>query len=447
LEILLRTTTLSYSQPAIPKFEPFQPVNTITSPQIQPTYPIQSNPLLPRDPYQQQNLRILQQSPIMSVPGKPSYDNQVYKEIMSEIKEEEIQKAGPIKWTQAYQRNFQQFLKLNPDSFSITRAVYLTESAWYDKPFSYQEFEESIKQGADLVKQILKREYLSESNNIAVNYAIQKLYTQSNIYYDTLSRRSFTVEKLRYDFNDFMGDKDWSKMFVTKLLQTGTGQCNSLPKFYLCIAQELHAKTYLSLSPNHSFIQYFDDKGHRYNFETTNGNLVTPNWLMQSTYVNATALKNQTYLDTLSNRKLYAQFLGDMLLGYSTKVNYYDDLANTITAKILSIDSTNLIALMTLANVHGANFRKLWKAENYPQEKEFNKYPQLNAEYQIVKSYEQKIEQLGFQEMPADDYQKWLKSVELAKQREQMKQEQERMQKEIQRLKKLKYTFINKPKQ
>ena len=122
------------------------------------------------------------------------------------------------------------------------------------------------------------------------------MFSQNNIYYDTKTKKEFVAKKIAYDFDDFDGEKDWTKMFVTKLLQTNSGQCHSLPLLYLCIAEQLHAKAYLSLAPNHSFIQYFDSKGERKNFETTNGNLVNIIWLMQSNAISSIALKNKTYL-------------------------------------------------------------------------------------------------------------------------------------------------------
>ncbi len=157
------------------------------------------------------------------------------------------------------------------------------------------------------------------------------------------------LPKINYDFNDFFGEKNWSNMFVTKLLITGKGQCHSMPLLYLALAEKLSAKAYLSLSPQHSFIQCFNENGYRYNFETTNGNFVNQTWLMQSSYINATALKNKTYLDTLSNRELYAQLLSDLLQNYSSKVGY-DEFSEQLTNHILAINPKNLVAIMMQAN-------------------------------------------------------------------------------------------------
>jgi hypothetical protein len=337
---------------------------------------------------------------------------------------------------------------MNPDSFSITKAVYLSEKAYYNNPPapSYKRFEYAVREHADGVRQILKKEELAEDNNLAVMYAIQKLYTQKNRLYLPSAGDTFTINPLKYDFDDFMGDRDWRKMFVIKLLQSGTGQCHSMPLLYLCIAEQLHARVWLSLSPNHSFIQYFDEEGKRYNFETTNGNLVTQTWLMQSTYVNATALKNKTYLDTLSSRKLFAYCLGDLLLGSLMKMGRYNDISNRIMNKILEIDSANIIGLMEQANFYHALFQQRLREAGNPAEDQYQRFPQLYNAYKDLLLSRQKVEQTGFQEMPRDAYQNWLKSLEFEKQKRKNQAEQERMEKEIRKLKKLKYSFENKPK-
>lgn len=55
-----------------------------------------------------------------------------------------------------YQQHLDQLLQLNPDGFSIIKAVYLTESAWYDNPPSFEAFENKIKKYATAVKQLLQ---------------------------------------------------------------------------------------------------------------------------------------------------------------------------------------------------------------------------------------------------------------------------------------------------
>lgn len=383
---------------------------------------------------EQQNRLILEQRGML--PGQTSKRRE-YEQIKQELSEDELREkeAWRLAMRKPFENRFQQFLKLNPDSFSIVRAIYLCESAWYDNPPTWQEFEEAIRARAELVKQFLKREGLSLKNNTALNYAIQKLYRQDNQFLNPKTRQTFTVPRLGYDFNDFMGEKNWSNMFVTKLLATGKGQCHSLPLLYLAIAEQLGAKAYLSLSPEHSFIQFFDKNGYRYNFETTNGNLVTPAWLMQSNFINATALKNRTYLDTLSQRQLYAQLLSDLLQNYINKLGY-DEVAWQMTSKVLSIHPMNVAALMTQANLNTFIARQALKEAGNPPLEKLPSYPQAYQAYQnMLQSYEL-IEQTGFQEMPQAEYQRWLKTVEAEKKKQENLDMQRQMKKEVEKVRK-----------
>lgn len=419
---LFKKQTLNELQqhPPAPQQSVYQPVN------IAPTY---HNPILGNNSIEQQNRIILQQHGML--PGQ-NYQQRELQQMKLELQEDELKEKHARRFAVArpFQNNFQELLKMSPDLFSITKAIYLCESAWYDNPPTWQEFEKAIKERSELVKQILKREGLSSKNNTAVNYAIQKLYKQDNQFINSKTKQPFTVSRLGYDFNDFMGEKNWSNMFVTKLLVTGKGQCHSLPLLYLAMAEQLGAKAYLSLSPEHTFIQYFDQNNYRYNFETTNGHLVSQTWLMQSGYINATALKNKTYLDTLSGNQLYAQLLSDLLQNYTEKIGY-DDISDQLSDKILSINALNMAALMTKANFHTFIARqKIQEAGNPPLD-ELPNYPDANRAYQRMLQSYQRIEQTGFQDMPKEEYQKWLKTVEQEKKKQENLEMQKKMKEEI----------------
>ncbi len=338
--IIIQTTSV-LAQPSTPKFQTFQSIAVQNSSgQLGYTNnPIfRSNPLLPNNAIEQQNRQILQQS-VMNVPGTTNnVRQQQLDELRQELREE---KRGQIlsqkmTWANIYLSKLQELSQMNPENFSLTKALYLVESAWYNNAPEYSEFEGAIKLWAEVVKKILSDEGLTKENNTAINYGFKKIFKPTTSISEGTVKNKVPIPTLSYDFNDPMGDSNWANMFVTKLLQSGKGQCHSMPLLYLAIAEQLQGKAWLSLSPNH-FIQYFDQKGRRYNFECTNGNLVTQTWLMQSTFVNATALKKGTYLDTLSSRQLYAQCLADMLLGYLNKIGY-DGQVDQIANRILAID-------------------------------------------------------------------------------------------------------------
>ena len=215
-----------------------------------------------------------------------------------------------------------------------------------------------------------------------------------------------------------MGEKDYTKMFVSKLMATGKGQCHSMPLMYLLIAEHLGAKAYLSYAPEHTFIQFINKESKTIDFETTNGKLVSSTWLTQSGYVTSQALMNQTYLHPLSQKQLYARMLGDLLLGYLSKMPY-DDFAEQMRQKVLEIEPNNLTALLVDANVKKMTAAQKIKEAGKPKEEDLPKYPEAYKAYQAMADAYEKVDATGFQDMPKEAYQRWLASIDKEKKKQQ----------------------------
>jgi hypothetical protein len=305
-------------------------------------------------------------------------------------------------------------LKLNPDSFSISKAVYHVESAYFNNKMSEENFYKPIKDRVELVKAYLKREGLGLKDNLALNYGIQKMFSQKPVVSYAKNKTAMRLPTFGYDFEDFRGEKDYTKMFAHKALVTGKGQCHSLPLAYLILAEQLGAKAQLSLAPQHSFIQFKDKVGKTINFETTNGNLVSTSWLMQSGYITSVALQNKTYLTPLTSKQLYAQIISDLLLGYLSK-HVYDDLAEQMQQIILKYNPTNLTALIVDVNVKRAIAKKMIALAGKPKEEDLPKFADAYTAYKNMQEAHMRVEATGYQDMPEEAYQRWLQSVEREK--------------------------------
>ena len=212
---MLVFTQYVYGQPAIPKFEGFQPVNlkTGSSPSFSPPSTMAVNPMLPNDPNREQNYKMMRQEG-MTVPGPSNIRERNSDEMRAALSDSRgIPASNSESACNAFQSNLREFNQLNPDSFSITRAVYLSESAFYSQSVlpPYEQFEKVVRTRAEIVRQILKKEGLSEKDNLSVNYAIQKLFRQDNDFYDSATGKTFPIKKISYDFDDYMGEKDWTK--------------------------------------------------------------------------------------------------------------------------------------------------------------------------------------------------------------------------------------------
>jgi hypothetical protein len=308
-----------------------------------------------------------------------------------------------------YSTAFEALSTLDPGNFKLKDAVYIVENAFYNNRLSKASFDSAVSRKAALVRKILRQQGLNAKNNLAVNYGIQQLYSPES------------SNPLSYRFDDFLGKEDYTNTFVTKLLATGKGQCHSMPMLYMILAEQLGAKAYVSFSPQHMFIRFKDDHGSLYNFETTSGHVVSNAWITQTGFITARALQNHTYFDTLSSPRLYAQILVDLLLGYMKKYPY-DGFAETIRQKIISIDPDNLTALIIATNISRQIAEQELAAVGYPPEKDLIDYPAAFTAYNNFKALYGKIDNTGYQEMPPEEYQRWLQSIEKAKAKQEMKE-------------------------
>ncbi len=334
-------------------------------------------------------------------------------QILNSIYKKALAKEDAIR---PYREALARLLKMNPETFSLSQAVYEVENAYLDNKLSREGFNGALQLRADQVRQILKAQALSSKNNLSLNYAIQQLYEHPNSFYDAKTQLTHTVPPFKYDLEDYMGEKDYANLFASKLLGTGSGQCHSLPLVYLMIAEQLGAKAWLSLAPSHSFIQFMDNRGRLLDFETTNGNIVSASWVAGSGYINGKALRNKTYLDTLSQRQLYARCLSDLLLGYLNKFEF-DDLAQEIRNAILRIDPSNITVLLVDANLKQSIALQEINAAGKPKPADLPKYPKAFKAYEQMRDAINRVNDVGYQDMPSDAYQEWLKSIEIEKKR------------------------------
>lgn len=295
------------------------------------------------------------------------------------------------------------------NNLSLLKAIYLVENAYLDNKLPFDRFQKLITDKTELCQYIIKRDKLPD-NDLAKHYAIQKLFSEKISRYDSRTKTTKVISSFHYDFNDFFGHEHWENMFVSKLLITGKGQCHSMPLLYLIMAEQLGTKAYLSFAPSHTYIQFYDPKGTTYHFETTNGKLVSNNWLMQSGFINATAIKRQTYLDTTGQKQLVADLMMDLTFGYLRKYGN-DEFVKQTLKDVQSLSPNNLQALILQAQIATDRAKQAIRAAGTPPPDKLPQYPEAYHSYTEMQAAYKRIDDLGYQDMPPDVYQKWLASV------------------------------------
>lgn len=325
-----------------------------------------------------------------------------------------------LKITKHYRQAFDELMKMKEDksTFSLKKSVFIVENAYADNTLDYERYNRQIAIKVKALNMLMKKEGITRDNNLGKNYVIQKLFSERIVEYkDTVVWR--VHKPYQYEFEDFLGKEDWSNMFVIKLLNTGKGQCHSMPLLYLILAEEINAKAWLSLAPEHSFVVF--NHGRTFlNFETTNGYPVTEAWMMESGYINSMAIKNKIYLDTLGQDALISTLLADLAMGYIDKFGY-DDFVVTMTDELLQMNPKSIQGQILKADILAIETkRRLQKAGDPPIE-EINKYPEANQAYSALLEQYDFIDMLGYKYMPKEVYASWLASLDDEKHQQEKK--------------------------
>ena len=288
---------------------------------------------------------------------------------------------------------------------SLKWAVFLSENATYGQ-LDYDWFCYLIQKETDFVKSALAAEKLTIENKDAVKWMLYRLFA------DTVPVGNEKHIPFTYDFEDPFGKTDWTKMYVTKLLTTRKGQCHSMPLLYLILAEELGVDAYLAYSPQHSYIKVKNKKGVWYNFETTNGHYTNDSWVLSSNFIKAEAVQQGVYLDTLGRKKVVASCLNDLGQAYIHKFGSYDKFAAQCAEKTLETHPNNINAMKIKANYRTVLFDFVVWQMNYPPPATIHEYPEVYELLRLRDETYDRMDALGFEEMPEEAYNAWLKSFE-----------------------------------
>lgn len=331
------------------------------------------------------------------------------------------------KGTEYYRQVYDKMLNLNIENYSIKDVNFDIENAYFENKQDKAEFDKVIKQSGEFIIAKMKELNYDQNSNSAKNFMLFQFFSQ------TLQLNGFKQKHfpLKYDFEDYCGKKDWSKMFVTKLLKTGTGQCHSLPLLYLTLAEEIGAIAYLSVSPNHSYIKFQDEKEKWYNLELTNGMFTVSSFILNNGFIRAEAMQNKIYMQNLSKKELLSQFYVDLASGYLHKFGY-DEFVAEIANKALELSPNSINANMVKANCDTARFQYVTQQlqinpENKEELQKIRYFPEAISLLKETNAQYQKIDDLGYQFMPSDAYEKWLGSLK----GEKSKQDDESLRKQF----------------
>ena len=180
--------------------------------------------------------------------------------------------AGPVQYkfpsrahlgTQYYQQAYTLLTDMlaGKQPIHLAKAVHAVENAYVDHLYSYAAFDHAIRNMAQVCRWKLTADGYSPDNQTAKLITIFKFISDTTQVKHPQNGQFITHYPFQYDFEDFSGENDWTKLFVSKLILSKSGQCHSLPLLYLLLTEQLDAKAYLAFSPSHTYIKFQDEKG------------------------------------------------------------------------------------------------------------------------------------------------------------------------------------------
>ena len=315
------------------------------------------------------------------------------------------------KGTDAYYRAYDNLLKLDPNQYTLADAVFIVENAYNNNDRNFQaSYQQHIQKATSMIRQDIKKTGIDESDNAAKNLSIFKYFAE-----DTKQNGKVIHKAVKYDFDDYMGAKDYSKMFVSKLLKSNSGQCHSMPLLYLILAEQIGAEAFLVMSPNHSYIRFKDNDGEVLSVELTNGMFSANSFVLNSGYIKAEALKNKLYMQNLAKRDVLSQTYVDLASGYIHKFGY-DEFVAKVLAKALELNPNNINATLWKSNTDQMRFMQACKRlgidpEDKQQLQNIRNYPPLENQFLGIKAGFDYIDRSGFAQMPQEQYEHWLGSL------------------------------------
>ncbi len=287
--------------------------------------------------------------------------------------------------------------------YSFKTAVLSVENAYYQGKLDTVELDRKIRFMANFCRTIIKGRDLTynekDKETVSKYAAIFSVICEETpilLNQDTIRYKPFS-----YDFEDVFGHKELANLFVSKLINTQKGNCNSLPYLYKILAEEIGVNANLALAPNHIYIKHNIKSIGWYNTELTSGIFPQDSWLMASGFIHLDAIENGVYMKALDDKESLALCLVDLAIAFNRSFPDNDgSFALKCADRAVHIFPNLITALILKAETHKNQYLKLEKTSSSA----VKLLSVINTEY----SY---IHKIGYRNMPQGMYLEWLTSL------------------------------------
>ncbi|CAA7388029.1 tetratricopeptide repeat protein [Chryseobacterium fistulae] len=303
--------------------------------------------------------------------------------------------------------------------YSFKDAVFSVENAYFQGKLDTVQLNNEIRFLTKFAKAIIANRDLnykqSDKDKVSKYAAIYSIMCQtlSIAVKDTVIQ----YKPFNYDFKDVFGHNDITNLFVSKLLTTKKGNCNSMPYLYKILAEELGETANLALAPNHVYIKHQIKSDGWYNTELTSGMFPQDSWLMASGYIHLDAIKNGVFMKALNNKESLALCLFDLAQAYNRNFPGNDgEFVLKAVNRAIEISPNFAKALILRAETHKQQFEKLMDKQNLsstnPENlKKAQQDPKAKELMDLMIQEYGHIYDIGYRQMPEEMYLDWLVSL------------------------------------
>ncbi|SIT02784.1 hypothetical protein SAMN05421786_104138 [Chryseobacterium ureilyticum] len=303
--------------------------------------------------------------------------------------------------------------------YSFKEAVFSVENAYYQGKLDTDKLNREIAFLKSFANNIVQSRDLtykqSDKDKVSKYAAVYSIMCQTLPI--AIKDTVIQYKPFNYDFEDVFGHKDITNLFVSKLLATKKGNCNSMPYLYKILAEELGVEANLALAPNHVYIKHQIKSDGWYNTELTSGIFPQDSWLMASGYIHLDAIKNGVFMKALNNKESLALCLFDLAQAYNR--NFPDNDGEFVLKTInraIEIYPNFAKALILKAETHKAQFEKLMDKQNLsstnPENiKKAQQDPKAKELMELMTQEYGHIYEIGYRQMPEEMYLDWLVSL------------------------------------
>lgn len=314
-----------------------------------------------------------------------------------------------------YENSFNMLNEMLLDSskYNFKKAVFSVENAYSDGTLDTISLNKKINLLKELSQRLIESrtlKYQGKDKEIVAKYAALFSVLNDSIPIQDAEENNYFYVPYSYDFDDPFGHEEWKNMFVSKLIETGKGNCHSLPYLYKILAEELGVEAHLALAPNHIYIKHKNEKDGWYNTELTSGIFPIDAWLMASGYIHTDAIRNGVFMKALGDKESIALCLVDLAQAYQQEEFFDVDFVIKCANKALEYYPNYVNAMILKTEAKGKKMEDILFRHN-TNFKDVNNYPETRELLAEVQNELTKIYELGYRQMPEKMYLNWLVSL------------------------------------